>query len=42
MAGFGYTAEEDYLLAKADEAEGDRGDIVFFKCFTMELYQGGR
>ncbi|CAM9121151.1 unnamed protein product, partial [Sphacelaria rigidula] len=42
VAGFGDTAEEDYLTAKADEAEEDRGSLVLFKFFKMELYQGGR
>lgn len=42
VAGFGDTAEEDYLTAKADEAEEDRGNLVLFKFFKMELYQGGR
>ena len=42
VAGFGDTAEEDYLTHKADESEEDRGNLVLFKFFKMELYQGGR
>lgn len=42
VVGFGDTAEEDYLTAKADEADEDRGNLVLFKFFKMELYQGGR
>lgn len=42
VAGFGDTAEEDYLTAKADESEEERGNLVLFKFFKMELYQGGR
>lgn len=42
VAGFGDTAEEDYLTHKADEDDEDRGNLVLFKFFKMELYQGGR
>lgn len=42
VAGFGDTAEEDYLTHKADEDDDDRGNLVLFKFFKMELYQGGR
>ncbi|CAM9758574.1 unnamed protein product, partial [Discosporangium mesarthrocarpum] len=41
VVGFGDTAEEDYLTAKAGETEDSDG-LVLFKFFKMELYQGGR
>ncbi|CAM9842504.1 unnamed protein product [Choristocarpus tenellus] len=41
VVGFGDTAEEDYLTAKAEDMD-DNENLVLFKFFKMELYQGGR